>query len=353
MHRYPQLDTLRAFAVAGVLLSHFSPTLGALPIELGAMGVRLFFVLSGFLITGILLRGRAAWAGGGTIRRTEVARFYARRALRILPVFYALLVLSFAFDIAPYRQTFWWHAGYLSNFLIAREGHWIGTASHLWSLCVEEQFYLVWPWLVWGLPSAWLPAFFTGVCLIGPVSRGAILAASGDVLATHVLMPCCLDSLGAGALLAWFWQQPGVAASALRRGQHFALALLPLTVVWASVSHNGWGKTVAIPSLQAVGFAGLIGVCACGVSGGLGRALMWSPLLWLGQISYGVYLLHNHANWLGPRLLRSVLPGGRSYFTVEAWQTFYLILLTLLAATVSWYFLERPINRRKDQAFST
>jgi peptidoglycan/LPS O-acetylase OafA/YrhL len=108
------------------------------PIELGLVGVRLFFVLSGFLITGILLDGRDAIDEGRASRGSFARAFYARRALRIFPVFYAALAILFVLDAPLVREQIGWHALYASSFLVAREGHWVGVASHFWSLSVEE-----------------------------------------------------------------------------------------------------------------------------------------------------------------------------------------------------------------------
>ncbi len=350
--RFPQLDTLRAFAVTCVLLWHFSPTLGGHPLGLGPLGVRLFFVLSGFLIAGILLRGRDVWRAGGTAGRREARRFYVRRALRILPAFYALLLVSAVLNIEPFRKTFGWHATYLTNFLVAREGQWIGPASHLWSLAVEEQFYLLWPWLVWTLPERWLPFFFSVACAMGPASRAVLLVATSNDITVHAFTLSCFDFFGTGSLLAWAWLRWGEADPKLRRLEKIALLLLPLALVWPWLVGTDSFTTVILPMVQAVAFAGLVGACAHGIGGGVGLVLLWRPLLWLGQISYGVYLWHNHAPWLGSRLLARLNADGRNHFESEIAQVVYYSCLTMIMAATSWYLLERPINRWKETRMS-
>ena len=118
-----QLDALRAFAVLAVLVSHFSPTSTkfftlARLIDLGGLGARLFFVLSGFLITGILLRSKRYCEKDGLPVLHAFRQFYARRVLRIFPLFYLVLGLAAALNIPPVRQTFLWHATFLTNFYI-------------------------------------------------------------------------------------------------------------------------------------------------------------------------------------------------------------------------------------------
>ena len=135
----PQLDGLRTLAVAAVIWSHWVPPY-QFGFEWGVMGVNLFFVLSGFLITGILLDSRAGAVRPGD-RWFAIRQFYTRRVLRIFPLFYMTLALLVLVNVRPVRQTFLWHVCYLSNVYFFRQGAWIGQISHFWSLAVEEQFY--------------------------------------------------------------------------------------------------------------------------------------------------------------------------------------------------------------------
>jgi len=152
----PQLDGLRFLAIAGVMIQHnWRP--GPMPWIFGRLdyaetGVRLFFVLSGFLITGILLRGRAAATVAATSRLSTLRNFYVRRFLRIFPVYYATLLAVVLLDISPARQIWPWLVTYTTNIYIWHRVAWIGHLGHLWTLAVEEQFYIVWPWLVLFLP---------------------------------------------------------------------------------------------------------------------------------------------------------------------------------------------------------
>ena len=130
----PHLDGLRAVAVLAVAWSHWAPR-HQFGIPFGT-GVHLFFVLSGYLITRILLRIRTADSRAAGLRA-----FYIRRALRIFPAYY--LWVAFAVATLPSVAATWpWHVGYLSNLLIYRQHEWAGPVSHWWSLAVEEQFYL-------------------------------------------------------------------------------------------------------------------------------------------------------------------------------------------------------------------
>jgi peptidoglycan/LPS O-acetylase OafA/YrhL len=166
----PQLDGLRCVAVLLVIWEHAGPVWFRVT---GGFGVRWFFVLSAYLITGILLRERGAPLGA------TLQAFYMRRALRILPPYY-LLLAAVALSGIPLisGRELAAHALYLSNWWFLTQ-HWSREIGHLWSLAVEEQFYLVWPALVLMLPTRALPRLFVGsvlVALAWQIGAGALLS---------------------------------------------------------------------------------------------------------------------------------------------------------------------------------
>src|SRR5436309_834307 len=151
--RMPQLDGVRALAVLAVLVHHYLsaawPVLDRAGTSLGFLGVKLFFVLSGFLITGILLEGRLADdTPEGRSRLRFLRQFYIRRFLRIFPLYYVVVALALICNIAPARQIAIWLLTYTVNIYFSIVGEFPRHFSHLWSLAIEEQFYLVWPWCI-------------------------------------------------------------------------------------------------------------------------------------------------------------------------------------------------------------
>src|SRR5262245_37043382 len=165
-----QLDALRGVAIVAVLIEHFLPEdhfLRGLP--WGGMGVQLFFVLSGYLITLILLDGRAAVTAGQD--QWHILRnFYARRFLRIFPIYYLVLGVTALLGVVVVRQLFSWVFTYMSNVYFVFNGP-REMVFHLWSLAVEEQFYLIWPWLILLLPrAALLPVILTAI-IAAPLTR--------------------------------------------------------------------------------------------------------------------------------------------------------------------------------------
>jgi peptidoglycan/LPS O-acetylase OafA/YrhL len=137
----PQLDSLRAFAVLAVFYQHcFSHEYWLFHVPWGGVGVLCFFVISGFLITSILLKE----FDGSASLRSVIVPFLIRRAARLMPLLAAVLAIAFVLDFPSMRATFWWHITYLSNIYFSFHGFHSG-ANHFWTLAAEEQFYIFWP----------------------------------------------------------------------------------------------------------------------------------------------------------------------------------------------------------------
>jgi peptidoglycan/LPS O-acetylase OafA/YrhL len=348
---HPQLDGLRAVAVFGVLCTHLLPSQPWVRrVGPGGLGVVLFFVLSGFLITGILLRLRDALAGGRVTRGRALSRFYLRRALRIFPLYYAVLAVTAIADIPPVRATFGWHALYLSNLYFARRGSWNGPVTPLWSLSVEEQFYLLWPLVVLFLPRRHFFRALLALIALGPLVRAGYLLAGVDPFAIGLLPVGCADTLLLGALLALCWHEParfdGVRLRVRRFGVAVALPAVALYLALGPVpAASPWFVLAAALQLALTGaaFFALIDAAARGLGGPLGAALASRPMRFLGQISYGIYLMH------------TVLQGAARGFG-DPWRALYrdelawfpVACATVVAvASATWVLFERPINSLK------
>lgn len=347
-----QLDALRAIAVLGVLLSHFMYRYEAFA-PAGSLGVRLFFVLSGFLITGILLDSRDALARGAQGLGFTLRQFYIRRFLRIFPLFYATLLVAWVCDVPEVRASIGWHVTYLSNVYFALTDAWHPPVSHLWSLAVEEQFYLVWPFLVLLAPARLLvPAIVVAIGM-APAFRWIGAEAGVREMVLHNMPISALDSLGVGALLAVLpAARPGLLGVAQRRGFAWGTIALLLLVLALHVPRLAaqlplrWiRETRLVETVASLAFACVILGAARGWRGPMGRLLAWSPLTYVGRISYGVYVLHNFMAHAVPWLFRHLhLP----YPANDGWERLLLLTAaTLVAAACSWHFFEKPINDLK------
>ncbi len=335
----PQLDGLRALAVLGVLYFHFYQKSVTSGLPWGALGVRLFFVLSGFLITGILLRLRDD-RPGSPARMHRVRQFYVRRSLRILPLAYLVIIGMAAAGVPSMRETLPWNLTYTSNIYMSLRGAWPGSASHFWSLAVEEQFYLLWPWLIVFLPARFLRFTIVVAILIAPVYVAAGAHAGLNAVALDALTPACLDELGAGSLLALLWyERPDVFRGLGQRPLYRWMGLAAIPAVIALLLSNPDPRTSTPLGSLAVSFffAWVVHRAALGFGGVWGRLLESRPLVYAGRVSYGVYVLHN---FVPPMFERFHLHRPAQPFAEFLTYTG----VTLLLASCSWFFFERPIN---------
>ena len=169
---FPQLDALRAIAVFFVLLEHWVPgTYWFKIFPYGMAGVTLFFVLSGFLITRILLRSRIKSESLNQSKLHSLKQFYIRRTLRIFPIYYITIFILLIFNINNIRQIFFWFLTYTSNIYFYLIQNWAGSLSHLWTLAVEEQFYIIWPFIILFIPKRFLFRTIILIISTGPVFR--------------------------------------------------------------------------------------------------------------------------------------------------------------------------------------
>ncbi|RWD59671.1 MAG: acyltransferase [Mesorhizobium sp.] len=338
-----QLDALRAVAVTLVLYAHFLAPGGSS--FLGHLGVRLFFVLSGFLITRLLLEARdaAQFEAGPALRS-----FYARRVIRIFPPYFAVLALVWFTDLEQSRSSLAWHALYLSNFWYALRNDWNPwLLCHFWSLSIEEQFYLAWPLIVLLAPRRRIEAITVGVICFSLAYRFYWPIAADPALARDLLPPASMDALGCGALLAVRRARGADVPQWMRLGWPVFVAVF-LLVVWSDPGPANtaweWPRWLLVQVLPLVPLTAVVAACSNGLGGALGRLAELPPLLGLGRISYGVYLCHPillaYAVKAQPWIPLNVSEQGPGRFVVAG-------TATLIAASLSWAFFEKPLNGLK------
>jgi peptidoglycan/LPS O-acetylase OafA/YrhL len=335
-HR-PQIDSLRWFAALSVITLHFLYTTEATALGLAARaGVWLFFVISGFLITRILLQCRDGGGGLGV----NLRRFYARRFLRIFPLYYGVLAVIVVFGLPGIRDHVAGFLTYTSNFQFIAQGHWPETAGHFWTLAVEEQFYLVWPLVILTVPRRALLGLVVALAVTAPLWRAWAATQDWSYFATYLPPVAALDTLGLGAILAlgvaWYPDRVSSWAKACGVAGFGALALALLAAV-VGFDEDGIALDLSITLLAGW----LVYLAYVGVPGTAGRVLAWRPFVYLGTISYGIYVFHGFAAYFFSHLgLHAANTNRFVFFLVMASST-------IAVAGLSWHFFERPINDLK------
>ncbi len=344
-----QLDGLRALAILAVLWAHWMPPSWSGGIQWGHIGVELFFVLSGFLITGILLDARARTPERAPDRLRVIRQFYIRRVLRIFPLFYATLFIAAMLGVPEVRDSFRWHAAYLSNVYFFMKGQWHGPVSHFWSLAVEEQFYLFWPWLILLLPTRLLPLAMVVAVAVAPPFRFILLRQWPYPDLDGVLVISCLDALAIGGILAWLMRFPSRNSEKVWVvGRSFLAAGVGvwLLLYWVqSMGHGGRIATAMGPTCIDMVAGWIVVKAAYGFRGWMGRLLLNPCMRYLGKISYGIYMLHLFVPVALLGLIRLLnLPPAMGH---GAWRIILESLMTVGLAAASWHFFESPINNLK------
>ena len=332
----PEFDGVRGIAALSVVLAHCSSgnesySWIAYRLGLGSLGVDLFFTLSGLLITGILLNVRDS-----SKRMHALGIFFVRRSLRILPLYYLAIIIAWLF-FSGFTANIWWFALYAVNIGKAVGVTGCAPLNHFWSLAVEEQFYLLWPLVVIFCSNTTLVRISIGVVILSLCIRFALSSYGANDFAVTQLMPCCLEPLALGGLVALFRRQ--------------GIPFHPRIMVWAV---TGFSLTIA---------SMLLDQREADVVGRTAHAIWFAPMLWmiadscprlaswtlsspiaryLGCISYGLYV------WHIPIMLVIRRSGPVSELVGNLSDDYRLIVefiivasASILVASASWFLFER------------
>jgi peptidoglycan/LPS O-acetylase OafA/YrhL len=372
--RIPGLDGLRAIAILSVIACHVNSEFGArlppghinhwISVISGAgwTGVDLFFVLSGFLITGILYRTKES--------ENFYQNFYIRRALRIFPLFYAYAIAIMVVPVVLSATgnsalTFWAHGrrldrlsvlAYFYNFRAASLGHHLPLVNHFWSLAVEEHFYLVWPLLVLRFRRKILMRICLAGCCGSLLLRLALMNSPRGLFAAYLLTPCRLDGLMLGAWLALASLDDAVWIK-IRRSAPYVATIVAAGVLAIAVNRGHFYDFIApgAPNdsrpVVSVGIT-LISLLfaatlAAVVSGSRFTRWLDTPLLRrIGLYSYGMYLYHMCVIVM---LRRSNLLNGISEARSKLILCVVVAVATFAIAAVSYHVWEQPFLRLKSR----
>jgi len=332
----PALDGLRAVAVFTVVASHSN-----LPVRVpGDLGVSAFFVLSGFLITRLLVRERERTG------EVSIRRFYLRRTMRIFPAYYAFLLLSYALDARAGQL--WSNAllantlTYTVNYFNAFNHHPSTSVAHAWSLAVEEQFYLLWPLAFVILATRGRRAVVTGVSLAALAAVAwrswLFLGARVDPSYVYNAFDTRLDNLAVGCLLALVVDYDTVVAAAgmVAKRSWFPIVTLALLLTSRIATPESYHYSIGF-TVDALLVATLIVQLLQLYGTRLWSWLEWRTVRYLGAISYPIYLYHQWGASVGRRIA-----GDAHAFEFAAG-----VIATIALASGSYYVIERPFLRLK------
>lgn len=371
---YPGLDSLRALAVIAVMFHHFNESYFKTTRYgyLALAGVNLFFVLSGFLITGILIRARNLLEAEGREKTNILVKFYLHRFFRIFPLYYLLVALALLVGISTASKYWLPLLTYTFNYTMISSSQFIEPFSHFWTLAVEAQFYVIWPFFVLFIPRLALIPLTSLLVFISPLYRYLILMGPNNSnqiypgelgwhislfglrsshLGSYVSLLSCIDVLCIGALLAlitlskrhkdmlrllrywivpvatllvivfWFFPDQKI-LDVYIRDIDFVIGKVPIGLIFAFIIYQ-----LTRPQF------GLLGVLSS-----------WHLLRYLGKISYGLYVYHPFV----PYSLAGVFALAGIKWPQWLTGSSALILsfaLSLTAASLSWAYFERPVNK--------
>jgi peptidoglycan/LPS O-acetylase OafA/YrhL len=361
-----QLDGIRFIAVALVLFAHLTDT----NLPAGELGVTMFFVLSGFLITRILMLSRDKFQNEPGGFRKYLRKFLIRRTIRIFPVYYLCIFILYIIGVPSVREYLGWLVLYATNIYMAVHEGWMGSVDHLWSLAVEEQVYLIFPFLIFFVPRKNLLTVLGLMGLFSVLLRLYFFMTGKSWIVSYVSMPACLDSFAFGGFMAWLQLNKKEAFTQLfsRKWLVVASLLVWLLTYYFSVQlglkYDPVNKynviKIVFDRLSASAFSFfLIGSAAVGYGGGMAIFLENKAVVYLGRISYGIYLYHNfifnhYHSYTVPnhpvvRLFNKVYRHFPELQGIQAFQVTVVCILTVLVASLSWHFFEKPINALKDK----
>jgi len=363
----PQLDGLRFFAVFFVVCYHWLPSISENDTAFFFGGfVNFFFVLSSYLITKILFSAKDKSRVANIPRYQVMLVFLMRRTVRIFPAYYVFLIVVMCLPSIGYdlRENAGSYFAYIANYTIYFKQSWPPVTSHIWTLAVEEQFYLLWPFVILFIPKRYLAKTFFFIILASLLAR-AVFFEPGRVIPQVILTQYAIDPFAIGGLLAYLYAIPEDARKDINKYLNIALYLAIPTSIAIIISKSYYFSFV----LNGLCFSSIslkiIEGAILGYKGFLGKLLVQRVVLFIGKISYSIYLYHLLVPILFWKVFNNLygrLIGHFPYFFADhktaidstmkflASEPVRFVLYSgvlMLFALFSWNVIEKPINKFK------
>jgi peptidoglycan/LPS O-acetylase OafA/YrhL len=367
------IDGLRAIAVIWVMLGHVATSIDwtavtvidklfVLLINSNWVGVQLFFVISGFLITKILLEGKD--------QQHQIRNFYIRRSLRIFPIYYITLAYIFIalplFNATPtwldsVTEQQWWFWTYLNNW--SRPFYEFGGITHLWSLAIEEQFYLIWPFIVVFLSTKRVMQISLFMVISAPIARFAMYYYAGNFgmtdeqgsRAAYNFTFARWDAIALGAYLAVLMTNKAAVAWLSAHGKKLLIIVIAVIAVQIVVNHNftSVAQGIGILNQTTASFAFAIALFFVVVNSDK-PMVSFLELSWMksiGKVSYAMYIFHLPLMMFWLKLSPPDLTGVNQWLVVPVVLSYTagFTLLIYLMSLLSWHFIEHPILKLKKR----
>jgi peptidoglycan/LPS O-acetylase OafA/YrhL len=271
----------------------------------------------------------------------DLGAFHGRRLARLLPVLYLMLFVGCLMGLPEIADGFWWHATFMTNFFTLTQDEWPGAASHLWSLSLQEQFYLLWPFFLLLVPKRSLPWVLLGLMGFALGFRMLCIHADASVFLRWVMLPGVIDSFAMGALVACWKVSPrkwNLSSGQLGFGLTVVAFAAYALARWLRFSSVNGPILAIVETLENLCLAWIVIRTTVGWRGWFGQLLQHPVLRYLGTISFGLYVFHVLVHVaLGPWLTEFEIHNS-------AIRALILMAFTAGIAGLSWHSMEAPLS---------
>ena len=344
-----QIDGLRFIAIFSVLIGHFIPLENSILKNFPfGVGVNLFFVISGYLITKILLKNKEDIINKKVNLIKVFKSFYLKRTLRIFPIYYLTILFLLIINFKNIGEIWIWLISYSTNILITFDNVDLGSFNHLWSLAVEEQFYIVWPLLILLIPLKQISRFITFIIILSLFFKIAYYYYFGWSTIINASTISCADSLGFGALAA-YWSLYN--KNIIRRINNYKwilpLSFIPFLFLIIFPQNFNFIRVTSSNFLFSLFALFLIIKASEEKFSYVSKLFLENKLIvHIGRISYGIYLYHLFM----PDLYEYLLNTFPNIIPIEyRYRIPIYFILSYMFAETSWYIIEKPLLKLKSK----